>query len=300
MWRIRVLLILTVLMLAAAGPAMAAPLNLATVMVQPGDNLSLIAQIAGVSVDDLVAANNLSDPDLIYAGQPLRLPSGARRAAPSGRTITVQPGDNLSFIAAAEGVSVEALIAANNLSSADQIYVGQELTVPDSAPAADSPGILPFGAMWYPASTANYDPADRPNDHAIDTIVIHVTQGPFWATINAFQNPDFQVSAHYLVGRDGSIAKLVREGNVAWHAGNHAVNLRSIGVEHAGYVEDPSSFTDEMYAASARLVRDIAARYGIPLDRDHIIAHSEVPGAMRTDPGPYWDWDVYMRLLREG
>lgn len=52
-------------------------------------------------------------------------------------------------------------------------------------------------------------------------------------------------------------------------------------------------------------MRFLADRYQIPLDRAHILGHEEVPGgsmarqkSMHWDPGPFWDWDHYMRLVR--
>ncbi|NEE28560.1 N-acetylmuramoyl-L-alanine amidase, partial [Streptomyces sp. SID7982] len=56
--------------------------------------------------------------------------------------------------------------------------------------------------------------------------------------------------------------------------------------------------TKEMYASSARLTASICARHGIPIDREHIIGHVEVPGTDHTDPGPHWDWDRYLELVR--
>ena len=48
----------------------------------------------------------------------------------------------------------------------------------------------------------------------------------------------------------------------------------------------------------------LAARFDIPLDREHIIGHDDVPGpldanyaGMHWDPGPWWDWGHYMALL---
>jgi len=59
-----------------------------------------------------------------------------------------------------------------------------------------------------------------------------------------------------------------------------------------------------MYQSSADLVRHLAAEFGIPLDRAHIIGHDQVPGikkgytaGMHWDPGPYWNWQHYMALL---
>lgn len=52
-----------------------------------------------------------------------------------------------------------------------------------------------------------------------------------------------------------------------------------------------------MYRSSAALTKHLAARYGIPKNRSHIIGHSEAPGADHTDPGPNWDWNHYMQLI---
>ncbi len=101
------------------------------------------------------------------------------------------------------------------------------------------------------------------------------------------------------MGKDGRIAQMIRELDVGFHAGNRDMNERSIGIEHEGFVDRPQDFTAEMYAASARLAADICARYGIPVDREHIIGHVEVEGTDHTDPGPHWDWDRYLKLVRE-
>jgi N-acetyl-anhydromuramyl-L-alanine amidase AmpD len=129
-------------------------------------------------------------------------------------------------------------------------------------------------------------------------VVIHVTQGSFASAVKAFRNPDHQAAAHYIVRQDGQVTQMIRELDVAFHAGNREYNERSVGIEHEGFVDRASSFTDAMYAASARLTAGICGRYGIPVDRKHIIGHVEVPGTDHTDPGPYWDWDRYIRLVR--
>ncbi|WP_317445530.1 N-acetylmuramoyl-L-alanine amidase [Streptomyces collinus] len=154
------------------------------------------------------------------------------------------------------------------------------------------------GARWVPASAANYRRADRPDDYRVDRVVVHVTQGGYASAVKVFQDPAHRAAAHYVVRRDGRITQLVRELDVAFHAGNRAYNERSVGIEHEGFVEDASSFTDAMYASSARLTAAICARYGIPVDREHIVGHVEVPGTDHTDPGRFWDWDRYLRLVR--
>ena len=110
---------------------------------------------------------------------------------------------------------------------------------------------------------------------------------------------DFRgAAAHYVVRKDGHITQMIRELDVAYHAGNRSYNERSVGIEHEGFVDRPEDFTAEMYAASARLTAGICARYDIPVDREHIIGHVEVPGTDHTDPGKHWDWDRYMKLVR--
>ncbi|MFI1565605.1 N-acetylmuramoyl-L-alanine amidase [Streptomyces sp. NPDC020490] len=154
------------------------------------------------------------------------------------------------------------------------------------------------GARWVAASPANFRWADRPDDYRIDRVVIHVTQGSYGSAVKVFQDPGHQAAAHYIVRRDGRITQMIRELDVAFHAGNRAYNERSVGIEHEGFVDRPENFTDAMYAASARLTAGICGRYGIPVDRQHVIGHVEVPGTDHTDPGPHWDWDRYMRLVR--
>ena len=154
----------------------------------------------------------------------------------------------------------------------------------------------------------NYDLADRDRDgQAIRYIVIHTTEGSYAGTLAVFQDPKYSASAHYVIrSRDGHLAKMVSPDHLAWHAGNWYFNMHSVGIEHEAASPDGHSwFTDELYATSAALVRHLAARYHIPLDREHIIGHDEVPGlsqartpAMHWDPGPYWDWDRFMRMVR--
>lgn len=156
------------------------------------------------------------------------------------------------------------------------------------------------------ASSENYSDYSR-SAGDIDMVVIHTMQGSYSGSISWFQNPSAQASAQYMLrSSDGQITQMVKESDVAWHAGNWDINLRSIGLEHEGYIDDASWYTDAMYQASAALVVDIAARQGVPLDRSHIIGHNEVPdpdgsgyggSGGHTDPGNYWDWDYYMALL---
>jgi LysM repeat protein len=104
--------------------------------VQPGDTLSGIAVRYGVTVDAIVATNNLPNRSTIYAGQSLIIPSATSsgsQAPPqtaSGGKYTVQPGDSLTSVAARFGITRQALAAANGISPSSYLYVGQVLTIP--------------------------------------------------------------------------------------------------------------------------------------------------------------------------
>ncbi|MGW7265406.1 N-acetylmuramoyl-L-alanine amidase [Streptomyces sp. NPDC054842] len=153
-------------------------------------------------------------------------------------------------------------------------------------------------AEWVPASTSNYTASNRPTSYRLNYVIIHVTQETYPDTLSIFQNPQKKVSAHYVVrSSDGHVAQCVRERDVAWHAGNWDYNTRSIGIEHEGWVDQPSYFTDAMYEQSAKLTAAVCAKYGIPKDRAHILGHYQVPGSDHTDPGPNWDWTRYIRLV---
>ncbi|UYQ64555.1 N-acetylmuramoyl-L-alanine amidase [Streptomyces peucetius] len=153
------------------------------------------------------------------------------------------------------------------------------------------------GAEWTAASRANWRLADRPDDFGIDMVVIHVVQGSYPSALRVFKDPGHGAATHYVVRKDGHVAQMIRELDVAFHAGNRSYNERSIGIEHEGFVDRPQDFTDAMYRSSAKLTAGICVRYGIPVDREHIIGHVEVPGTDHTDPGPHWDWPKYMKLV---
>ncbi len=154
------------------------------------------------------------------------------------------------------------------------------------------------GAAWVPACSSNYTDSNRgPSD--IYYVVIHISEGSYAGTISWFQNCSSQVSAHYVVSKYGEVTQMVREADIAWHAGNWDYNVMSVGIEHEGHTTD-FDITDAEYQASAALTADICARNGIPTTRDYIIGHDEVPGAGHSDPGPYWDWDYYMSLVNGG
>ncbi|MEY9988907.1 hypothetical protein ABIE67_000939 [Streptomyces sp. V4I8] len=166
---------------------------------------------------------------------------------------------------------------------------------------------------WIPApyeefgddDYGNHDRGDRPASSDIDYIVIHDTEGAWEGVLTMVQDPTYVSWQYTLRSTDGHIAQHVKAKDVAWHAGNWYVNAKSIGLEHEGFLAKPDAwYTEAMYRSSARLVTYLAKKYGIPLDRQHILGHDTVPGpttstisGMHTDPGPYWDWRHYFELL---
>jgi hypothetical protein len=164
-----------------------------------------------------------------------------------------------------------------------------------------------LGCEWIPApyqqwGTAasqygNHDLADRENDIDINAIVIHDTEGYYDGTLDIVQDPK-RISWNYTVrSSDGHIAEHLDHSNVGWQAGNWAVNMRSLGVEHEGFAADGSWYTEILYRNSAELVGFLADRYDVPIDRAHILGHDNVPQSTHWDPGPYWDWGHYFQLL---
>ncbi len=155
-------------------------------------------------------------------------------------------------------------------------------------------------ALWSAAHSSNYTTANRETTYPINYVIIHTTQGSYAGAISWFKNASANVSAHYVIrSNDGQITQTVREKDVAWHAGNWTYNTQSVGIEHEGYVNNASWYTDAMYRASAALTRNVCQKYGIPMTRSRIIGHNEVPGATHTDPGPHWNWSYYMQLVTQ-
>jgi murein DD-endopeptidase MepM/ murein hydrolase activator NlpD len=111
-------------------------------VVQPGDTLYDIALAFHLSVDDLIAYNDLGG-STIKPGQTLKLQPST--PAPAPLVITVQPGDTLWNLAQSYQVTVSALASANKLGSADVIHPGDSLTVPGryAGPSTDTGGPVP-------------------------------------------------------------------------------------------------------------------------------------------------------------
>lgn len=108
--------------------------------VRPGDSLLTIAVEFGVPVNDIIAANNLVNPDSLSAGQRLIIPGAQAVAAQSGGgTVSVTEervshvvaaGETLSTIAEQYGVTTQSVVEANRITNPDAVRVGQTLIIP--------------------------------------------------------------------------------------------------------------------------------------------------------------------------
>ena len=146
-------------------PGLAPAAALANVVVKPGETLSEIADRHGVSLTRLMQANGISNPNVITAGQSLRLPGSSTAAAGSARggSITVQPGDTLSDIADRQGVSLNQLMQANGITNPNMVVAGQKLVLPGSrrATAAAAPRALPTAPYTVKSGETLSEIADR-------------------------------------------------------------------------------------------------------------------------------------------
>lgn len=140
----------------------------------------------------------------------------------------------------------------------------------------------------------------RPADYQLELIVLHHTGSlNIDSTISWFKNPKSKVSAHYVVGRDGTIVQMVKLEHKAWHAGDSTwsdkpnVNVYSVGVEIVG--DGKAEFTDEQYEAVAKLCKRLITKYDTIKD---IVGHKDIalPKGRKTDPAP-WDADKFKKLL---
>lgn len=138
---------------------------------------------------------------------------------------------------------------------------------------------------WLPSP--NFDER-RPT-----VVVIHYTaDDSAAAALRTLTSADAEVSAHYLVDRDGSIVQLVDERARAWHAGDSRwgtlpdINSASIGIELDNNGREP--YPAVQIDALLRLLSDLRERYR--LLPANFLGHSDVAPSRKSDPGPLFPW----------
>ncbi len=135
-------------------------------------------------------------------------------------------------------------------------------------------------------------------------IVLHYTaMESAEAAADRLCDPAAEVSAHYLIARDGVVLALVPEEWRAWHAGVSAwgdvgdINSRSIGIEldNPGHVLGYHPFPEPQMAALEALVAGLMTRWAVPPER--VLGHACIAPGRKIDPGEKFDW---RRLARRG
>lgn len=164
------------------------------------------------------------------------------------------------------------------------------------------------------AGCTNFDA--RPANTDISLLVIHNISLPpgeyggtwiealFANTLDCDAHPDFdqlrglQVSAHFLIRRDGQLLQFVSTLQRAWHAGQSTYQDRtrcndfSIGIELEGSDFEP--YTDAQYQTLVNLTCSLAVRH--PLT--DVVGHQHIAPDRKTDPGPFFDWQRYRKEIK--
>lgn len=169
-----------------------------------------------------------------------------------------------------------------------------------------------FDSGWWHQARRIPSPnfGQRPLNTPIELLVVHSISLPpgeyggpyidqfFTNTLNASAHPYFetiaalQVSAHFVIDRQGLVTQYVSVNDRAWHAGRSQwlnrdnCNDWSVGVELEGLEGD--TFTAEQYHSLALLTQDLVASYPIR----HIAGHSHIAPGRKADPGSGFDWSL--------
>ena len=108
-----------------------------------------------------------------------------------------------------------------------------------------------------------------------------------------------EVSSHLLITRDGLVLQFVPFNQCAWHAGDSEFKGRStcnnfsVGIELEG--TDNSKYTESQYQVLAKICKILIVTYDIP--NEHVVGHSDIAPGRKTDPGRYFEWDRFRKLV---
>jgi LysM repeat protein len=202
-------------------------------VVQKNETLGGIAQKYGVSVSTLQAYNGISNPNLLYVGKKLKIPTGNVREV----SYVVKKGESLGIIAKRFGVSATDLALINQISRPDLIRVGQKLTIPlsgsrrpvppkllDSSTLAKLDSIRPTSGKWQRIIVHH---SATPIDDAVNMHKVHLARG-----MKNGLAYHFVISNGSRKARDGEIYLSNRwKGQLdGGHVKKHSANQTSIGI----------------------------------------------------------------------
>nr|WP_229924660.1 N-acetylmuramoyl-L-alanine amidase [Streptomyces sulfonofaciens] len=285
--------------------------------------LQKAAQLTGISADDLRhdTASNIRGGAALLAAYQKEL-NGKLSTRPSDWTGAVARYSQMSDKKAAAGFADDVFgtirsggrqkvtgdqsvhLSADPAARPADAQVDSLKLADTASPQAECPPDM--NCRFVPADPSNGQVSNRPaNGIKITEIVLHTTETSYDNTITTFQTPGGSSAQYVMRASDGAITQMVADKDIAFGDGNYWSNLHSVQIEHEGYsARGAEWYTDAAYQQTAKLVRYLAARYGIPLDRQHIVGHDDVPApsdkgiaAQHWDPGTAWDWSRFMRLL---
>jgi AmpD protein len=162
----------------------------------------------------------------------------------------------------------------------------------DDRPAQCSPSLIVVHGISLPPGEFGGPYIDQ-----LFTNSLSADAHPYFAAI-----ADVQVSAHFLIRRDGELIQYVPVDRRAWHAGESCHDGRdccndfSIGIELEG--EDNTPYERSQYDCLARLVGTLRNELNTLADAA-IVGHSDIAPGRKTDPGEAFDWQAFNRLLEK-
>ena len=131
----------------------------------------------------------------------------------------------------------------------------------------------------------------------IKFVIIHYTgmQSEI-ESIKRLKNPKFKVSCHYLINRKGKIVQMVKDKNIAWHAGKSMwkqfknLNKNSIGIElvNKGHQVGYQNFSSNQVKSLIKLCKNLKKKYSIK--KEDFLGHSDIAPLRKTDPGEKFPW----------
>ncbi len=157
----------------------------------------------------------------------------------------------------------------------------------------------PLTPNWHPSPNFG----ERRDGLTPSLIVLHYTaMDSATEALDRLCDPVHEVSAHYLIGGDGTLWQMVREEDRAWHAGagewhgQSDINSRSIGIELDNTGAHP--FSELQLDVLETLLHQIMNRWAIP--PEHVIGHSDMAPGRKSDPGPRFPWQRLEHMALAG
>ena len=131
----------------------------------------------------------------------------------------------------------------------------------------------------------------------IKFIIIHYTgmQSEI-ESINRLKSQKYKVSCHYLINRKGQVIQMVKDTNIAWHAGKSKwknfvnLNKNSLGIElvNKGHQNGYQNFSSRQITSLIKLCKNLKRKYFIK--KENFLGHSDIAPLRKLDPGEKFPW----------